>query len=417
MNPELESKCKLASAAASKMADCPATQKNKALENIAVNLEKDTGIILQANKKDLDLLESRGNYTRAFADRLLLDENRILQMAEGLRDIAALEDPVGEVTGMWKRPNGLEIGTVRVPIGVIGIIYEARPNVTVDAAGLALKAGNAVVLRGGSEALHSNLALVEAIKAGLSEAGLPEQAVFLVEDTGRDAALALMKAADYLDLLIPRGGRALIKTVVENASVPVIQTGAGNCHTYVDFNASIESALEIAVNAKVQRPGVCNAMETLLVHRSMAPSFLPQVSGMLQDHGVEIRGCPETQKILPGVNRATEEDWETEYLDLILAVKVVEDVNEAIEHINRYGSGHSEAIITESYEHSRLFLGKVDAAAVYVNASTRFTDGSMFGLGAEMGISTQKLHVRGPMGLKALTSLKYVVYGSGQTRS
>lgn len=416
MHPEVLKKCIEAQKSKITLANCSANQKNSVLEHVADSLENNKDVILEENKRDVDLLKGSKGYTKAFHDRLLLTEERISDMAKGLREIAALEDPIGEVTGMWKRPNGLQIGLTRVPIGAISIIYEARPNVTIDAAGLSLKSGNVVILRGSSEALNSNKALVTIIQESLKKLNLPAAFVSLIEDTERAAALDLMKANDYLDLLIPRGGSSLIKTVIDNSTVPVIQTGAGNCHTYIDNSADLESALNIALNAKIQRPGVCNAMETLLVHRDIAPDFLPKAIPALTDQGVEIRGCSETTAYSTLVKAANDKDWETEYLDLILAIKIVNSVEEAIEHINCYGTGHSEAIITDSYQNSRLFLNQVDAAAVYVNASTRFTDGMVFGLGAEMGISTQKLHVRGPMGLEALTSLKYLVYGSGQTR-
>ncbi len=416
MHPEVLKKCIEAQKSKSILANCSANQKNNILEHIADSLENNKEVILKENKRDLDLLKNSEGYTKAFHDRLLLTEERISDMAKGLREIAALEDPIGEVTGMWKRPNGLQIGLTRVPIGVISIIYEARPNVTIDAAGLSLKSGNVVILRGSSEALNSNKALVNIIQQSLNNLNLPAASVSLIEDTERAAALDLMKANEYLDLLIPRGGSSLIKTVIDNSTVPVIQTGAGNCHTYIDSSADLESAYNIALNAKIQRPGVCNAMETLLVHRDIAPDFLPKLISALTDQGVEVRGCKKTTMYSTLVKTANHKDWETEYLDLILAIKVVNSVEEAVEHINCYGTGHSEAIITDSYQNSRLFLNQVDAAAVYVNASTRFTDGMMFGLGAEMGISTQKLHVRGPMGLEALTSLKYLIYGSGQTR-
>lgn len=416
MHPEVLEKCSQARQAGVSLADCPTEKKNGLLLVIALTLEEKAEQIIAANNIDLKLLKEKEGYTKAFHDRLMLNSERIASMAEGLRAIAALDDPIGTVTGMWKRPNGLQIGLVRVPIGVIGIIYEARPNVTVDAAGLSLKSGNAVILRGSSEAVNSNKALVGIIKNSLSKTGLPAGAVSLIEDARREAALELMKANDYLDLLIPRGGSALIQTVIENSTVPVIQTGAGNCHTYVDQNADPAMALKIIVNAKVQRPGVCNAMETLLVHQSSADDILPGVIEALAAEGVEIRGCPRTLKYSGIIKKATAKDWQTEYLDLVLAVKIVDSIEEAVEHINHYGTGHSEAIITNGYEQSRYFLNRIDAAAVYINASTRFTDGFEFGLGAEMGISTQKLHVRGPMGLEALTSLKYIIYGSGQAR-
>jgi len=415
LHQEVREKCLQADRAAAIMSNCSTTIKNEVLESIAGSLQDNRKKIVEANITDLEQLKKKKNYTDAFHDRLMLTDERIDSMAESLLEIAALDDPIGEVTGMWKRPNGLQIGRVRVPIGVIGIIYEARPNVTVDAAALALKAGNAVILRGSSEAINSNKELVGIIQKCLSAFELPA-AVSMIEDTEHAAALDLMKANDYVDLLIPRGGPNLIRTVIENSTVPVIQTGAGNCHTYIDSNADINMAVEIAVNAKVQRPGVCNAMETLLVHRDIASSYLPKIITALTEHGVEIRGCRKTSEYSPLVKPATETDWETEYLDLVLAVKVVNNLDEAIEHINRYGTGHSEAIITSDYKRSRDFMARVDAAAVYVNASTRFTDGFVFGLGAEMGISTQKLHTRGPMGLEALTSLKYIIYGSGQIR-
>lgn len=416
MNPEVLDKCRLANQAKKVLSGCPTAVKNNALEKIAQSLEKNKKSIIEANKKDLERLKKEAHYSDAFYDRLLLNEERIVDMAAGLNDIAALRDPVGEVTRMWKRPNGLEIGQVRVPIGVVAIIYEARPNVTIDAAGLTLKTGNAVILRGSSEALNSNRALVNLIRDSLVELDLPEGSAALIEDTSRAAAMDLMKASQYLDLLIPRGGPSLINTVINNSSVPVIQTGAGNCHVYVDSNADLNQAEAITVNAKVQRPGVCNALETLLVHEDIASSFLSVILPKLIQLGVEIRGCPVTKSFCPEVKAASEDDWSTEYLDLILAVKVVEGLDQAVDHINSFGTGHSEAIITDSYDRARKFLARVDAAAVYVNASTRFTDGSAFGLGAEMGISTQKLHVRGPMGLESLTTLKYFIFGSGQVR-
>ena len=416
MNAEVMSKCEKARQAASTLAACSTTQKNSALDSIADFLEKNIKNILEANKLDLDRLEKEDHYTEAFRDRLLLNEARIFEMAQGLREISVLKDPIGEVTKMWKRPNGLEIGQTRVPIGVIAIIYEARPNVTVDASGLTLKAGNAVILRGSSEALHSNRALVKLIRQGLLDAGLPEDSVALIEDSDRAAVQDLLKANQYLDLLIPRGGPSLIETVINNASVPVIQTGAGNCHIYVDDNSDLDKALAIAINAKVQRPGVCNAMETLLVHQDVADDYLTKLIPALEKKGVEIRGCPQTVQYSTNIKPAVDEDWNTEFLDLILAVKVVENIDQAVEHINKHGTGHSEAIITDSYSQARYFLKTVDAAAVYVNASTRFTDGSAFGLGAEIGISTQKLHARGPMGLETLTALKYFIFGSGQVR-
>lgn len=416
MHPEVTEKARQARAAARVLASCSTADKNKALLMIADALQERAKQILAANEIDLENLKQKPGYTKAFHDRLLLTPERIDGMAGGLREIAALEDPVGEVESMSCRPNGLQIGRIRVPIGVIGIIYEARPNVTVDAVGLTLKSGNAVILRGSSEAICSNQALVKIIQEQLVKAGFPPGAVSLIEDADRSAAREMMRLNQYLDLLIPRGGPSLIAAVIENSTVPVIKTGAGNCHIYVDAGADPESAVSIILNAKVQRPGVCNALETLLVHQEIAPQLIPSVVPELLSRGVEIRGCPAAQVYHKEIKPATEEDFETEYLDLILAVKMIGSLQEAIEHINRYGTGHSEAILTADYYRAREFLSRVDAAAVYVNASTRFTDGNEFGLGAEMGISTQKLHARGPMGLKELTSLKYIIYGEGQTR-
>jgi glutamate-5-semialdehyde dehydrogenase len=402
--------------AAAFLAVASTEDKNRALSAMAEALAGGVEGILAANAKDLEKLAGRDGYSKAFYDRLKLTKERVMDMKEGLHQLVALPDPVGEVTGMRVRPNGLQIGTVRVPLGVIGIIYEARPNVTVDAAGLALKAGNAVVLRGSSEAIHSNKALVDILRQAVQSAGLPAGAVALVEDTDRAAVVEMMRLNEYLDVLIPRGGASLIQSVVQNASVPVIETGTGNCHTYVDGEADLAMAREIAFNAKTHRPGVCNAMETLLVHRDVADVFLPGMLQMFFTAGVEIRGCEKTRGYDMRVVPAREEDWYTEYLDLILAVKVVESLDEAIAHIRKYGSGHSEAIVTSLYRNARQFQARVDAAAVYVNASTRFTDGFEFGLGAEMGISTQKLHARGPMGLTALTSVKFIINGDGQVR-
>jgi len=337
-------------------------------------------------------------------------------MAEGLRQIAGQPDPVGAVDRMWKRPNGLEIGLLRVPLGVIAIIYEARPNVTSDAAGLCLKAGNAVILRGGSEAIHSNTAIADIIGQALVDSGLPQESIQLIPLTDRQAVIELLTLDEYIDVVIPRGGEALIRVVVENSTIPVIKHFKGVCHTYVDEGADLTMAGRIVMNAKVQRPGVCNAMETLLVHQRIAEEFLPSMISQLQEAGVQIRGCPRTQALVSDLIPATEEDWLAEYLDLILAVRVVDDLNQAIDHISRYGSMHSEAIITRDYSRAREFLHKVDAAAVYVNASTRFTDGGAFGLGAEIGISTQKLHARGPMGAQDLTTTKYIIFGNGQIR-
>lgn len=390
--------------------------KNQALLVMAEELSERADEIIEANKIDMANGRARG-LSGAMLDRLLLTEGRIDEMADGLKAIVGLSDPVGEVISMWQRPNGLQIGKMRVPIGVIGIIYEARPNVTVDAAGLCLKTGNAVVLRGGSEAIYSNKAITNIIASAAVKAGVPEGAIQLIETTDREAVDIMLKLNEYLDILIPRGGAGLIQTVVKNATVPVIETGVGNCHVYVDNEADLAMAKSIVINAKTQRPGVCNAMETLLVHREVAGQLLPDLLNALRDeYRVEVRGCPETKKLVDWVNEATEDDYYAEFLDLILAVKVVQDMDEAVNHIYKYGTKHSEAIITTNYNKSRRFLQEIDAAAVYINASTRFTDGCQFGFGAEIGISTQKLHARGPMGLAELTTTKYIIYGNGQTR-
>ncbi len=390
------------------------SQKNDALLRIAENLIKNKAYILAENEKDLAKAEENG-VRPTMLDRLRLTEKRIEDMAEGVRQVVALKDPVGEVINMSERPNGLVIGKKRVPLGLIGIIYEARPNVTVDAVCLTLKTGNATLLRGGKEALCSNLALTKVMQEAIVAAGLPKSTVELLSDTDRETAKEMMRLNGIVDVLIPRGGAGLIKTVVENATVPVIETGIGNCHTYIDDSADFTMALSILVNAKTQRPSVCNACESLLVSEKIAKDFLPLAKNTLEEKGVELRGCPETLKII-SVNPATEEDFYTEYNDLILSVKVVSGIDEAISHINTHNTKHSECIVTKDYENSQKFLKSVDAAAVYVNASTRFTDGFEFGYGAEIGISTQKLHARGPMGLEALTTVKYIIYGNGQIR-
>ena len=391
------------------------TEKNAGLFAAAGELEAAASSILEANGQDVDAAVKRGMHA-GLVDRLRLDGSRIKAMADGLRDVAALEDPVGEVESMKKRPNGLLIGRKRVPLGVIGIIYEARPNVTADAFGLCFKSGNAVILRGGSDAIRSNEAIVAAIRRGLLAAGLPEDAVQLVADTSRESARELMRLNGYLDVLIPRGSAGLIRTVVENSTVPVIETGTGNCHVYVDATADFQMALDIIYNAKTQRIGVCNACESLLVHQSIAEEFLPLLKERLDEKQVEIRADESSCRLVPGFVPAVEEDWGREYLDYILSLKQVGSLEEAIAHINRYGTGHSEAIVTRDYGNAQRFLEEVDAAAVYVNASTRFTDGAQFGFGAEIGISTQKLHARGPMGLRELTTIKYIIYGDGQVR-
>lgn len=371
--------------------------------------------IIEQNSIDLENARKSG-IPAHMLDRLALNLRRLEDIALGVRHVATLNDPIGEVLSMTKRPNGLIIGKQRVPLGVIGIIYEARPNVTVDAVALCIKSGNAVILRGGKEALLSNIVITRIMCECLVSAGLPENCISIVEDTSRQSAIDLMQLTGYVDVLIPRGGAGLIRSVVENAKVPVIETGVGNCHTYVDDDAELAMAVEILFNAKCQRPSVCNAAETLLVAEGVAEQFLPRAKQRLDEMNVEWRGCERTLEILPDIAAATEEDYYTEFNDYIIAVKVVSGIEEAIEHINRYGSGHSEAIVTKDYFASQRFLREVDAACVYVNASTRFTDGFVFGLGAEMGISTQKMHARGPMGLNEMTSVKYIIYGEGQIR-
>jgi glutamate-5-semialdehyde dehydrogenase len=413
---EVIQKAHSARAAATALASASTAAKDRALGAIADALGEHAAEILDANAVDVEGARKAGS-PAAFIDRLALNERRIGEMADGLRQVVSLPDPVGTVIAGWKRPNGLEIRKVRVPLGVIGIIYESRPNVTVDAAGLCLKAGNAVILRGGSEAIESNKALARVIRTAVESAGLPREAVQLIETTDRAAAQKMMKLNGLIAVLIPRGGAGLIRRVIENATVPVIETGVGNCHVYVDQAADLPMAQEIAFNAKCQRPGVCNAMETLLVHQAVAGDFLPAMARRLIEAGVEIRGCERTRRLVPDAKEATEEDWYAEYLSLILAVKVVDSLDDAIAHIGKYGTMHSEAIVTKDYAAARKFTEQVDAAAVYVNASTRFTDGYQYGLGAEIGISTQKLHARGPMGLEELTTYKWIVFGEGQIRS
>ena len=389
--------------------------KDAVLLAMADALEASAGIILNANALDVEAARAKGR-TESIIDRLTLSEARISAMAIGLRKVSGLPDPIGRADWVEKRPNGLTIECRRVPLGVIGIIFEARPNVTADAIGLCIKSGNCCVLRGGSEAIHSNSAITDVMAAAGEDAGLPKGAVALVRDTSHESAVELMTMTGIIDVIIPRGGAGLIKSVVENAKVPVIETGVGNCHVYVDASADLEMASEIVFNAKTSRPSVCNAQESLLVHASVADKFLPLVASKLRRKNVELRGCARTNAILPEAKPATEADWATEYLDYILSIKVVDSLEEAVEHINRYGTKHSEAIVTSDYDAAQYFLDAVDAAAVYVNASTRFTDGEEFGFGAEIGISTQKLHARGPMGLKELTSVKYAIRGSGQIR-
>lgn len=406
---------KQARQAARKLALESTERKNHALHEIAKAIGDNMQYILGENEKDMEK-GRRSKLSNAILDRLMINENRIEAMCSEIRNIAALADPIGEVTRVIKRPNNLKISQVRVPIGVIGIIYEARPNVTADAAAICLKSGNAVILRGGAEAINSNIALANVISSAAVRAGMPEGCVQLIHDTTRETALAMMRLNEYIDVLIPRGGAGLIKTVVNNSTVPYIETGVGNCHIYLHSDADLAMAENIVFNAKVQRPGVCNAMETLLVHTDKAAEALPRIQKRLATHGVELHGCEKTRKILDDVLPAEEADWETEYLDLKLAVKVVESLEEALAHIEKYGTKHSEVIITDSYSVGERFLREVDAAAVYINASTRFTDGSQFGFGSEIGISTQKLHARGPMGLEELTSMKYIIHGEGQIR-
>lgn len=390
-------------------------RKNEGLRAAASELSGRREEILRANEEDLRLAREKG-MAQGLLDRLLLTPERIEGIVTGMAQVIDLEDPIGQVLSMKKRPNGLLIGQKRVPLGVVGIIYEARPNVTADAFALCFKTGNAVILRGGSDAINSNRAMVSCIRDGLKKCGIPEDSVQLITDTSRETATGFMRLNGYLDVLIPRGGAGLIRSVVENSTVPVIETGTGNCHVYVDESADLDMALDIVFNAKTQRIGVCNACESLLVHRDAAERFLPRLKEKLEEKQVEIRGDEASRAVVPEFAAASEEDWGKEYLDYILSCKIVDSVDEAIRHINRYNTGHSETIVTESYENAQRFLDQVDAAAVYVNASTRFTDGFEFGFGAEIGISTQKLHARGPMGLLALTSTKYIIYGNGQIR-
>lgn len=405
---------KNAKSASLKIGNLSCEKKNEALKEIANALIENTDKILAENEIDLKNAKEN-NIKTSMIDRLRLTKERIKGIAEGVLQVALLNDPIGEVLGMTKRPNGLTIGKKRVPIGVIGIIFEARPNVTVDAACLTLKTGNAVILRGGKEAIRSNIILTDIMRSALLKVGIPEDAINLIHDTDRETAREMMKLNGYIDVLIPRGGAGLIKSVVENATVPVIETGAGNCHIYVDSDADIDMACSILINAKVQRPSVCNACESLLIHKDIATAFIPKAFKALDENGVEIRGCERTKAIYD-IKPATDEDYYTEYNDLIISAKIVDNIDEAINHINTHNTKHSESIITKSYDNAQKFLNEIDAAAVYVNASTRFTDGFEFGFGAEIGISTQKLHARGPMGLNELTSTKYIIYGNGQIR-
>lgn len=389
--------------------------KDEALISMSEGLRKNTKAILKANRCDLGLAKKEG-LPAHFIKRLILDEHKIAKMSDSIRRVASLEDPLGKYDRMWKRPNGILIGKVRVPIGVIGIIYESRPDVTSDSISLTLKSGNSVILRGGREAINSNIAIFEALNAALIRSGFPKGTINIIRTTDREAVRILLGLSDYIDLVIPRGGEGLIREVVKSSRIPVIKQYKGVCHTYVDKDADFDMAIRICINAKVQRPEVCNAMETLLVDECISKKFLPLIARAFKKHNVELRGCEKTRRILNGVKPATEEDWSTEYLDLILSVKVVRGVGEAISHINKYSTKHSEAIVTENYRTAKAFLERIDSACVYLNASTRLTDGGEFGMGSEIGISTDKLHARGPMGIEELTTYKYVIYGEGQIR-
>ena len=411
----IEEKGRKAREGSRRLASLSTAVKNKALMEMADDIERGAERLRHENRKDIEAGEAR-SLSSALIDRLTLNDKRIMEMAQGLREVAALPDPVGEVTRMWRRPNGMQVGKIRVPIGVIGIIYESRPNVTADSAGLCIKSGNSVFLRGGSEAINSNKAIAEIlIDAGL-KAGLPEGAITLVEIVEREAVMAMLRLDNYIDVIIPRGGEELIRTVSANSTIPVIKHYKGICHTYVDDDADVTMAQDICFNAKVQRPGTCNAMETMLVHKGIADKVLPALIERLRKAGVELRGCSKTRLIDSTLKSATEEDWNTEYLALILNIKIVDDIDEALRHIETYGSQHSEAIVTNNHKRAMQFLSEVDAAAVFVNASTRLHDGGQFGLGAEIGISTTRIHARGPMGLEELTSMKYIVLGDGQVR-
>jgi glutamate-5-semialdehyde dehydrogenase len=406
---------KQAKIAARRLAPLSSSDKNRALLLMAEKLEAKSGFLVEENKKDLEFATANGE-SSAILDRIDLNPSRVQAMAQGLRDVAALPDPVREVVKMWRRPNGLQVGRMRIPLGVIGIIYEARPNVTADAAALCIKSGNAVILRGGSEAHHSNQAIGAVLREACAETGVPQDAVQVVQVKDRALVNELLQLEEYIDLIIPRGGEDLIRAVVANSKIPVIKHYKGICHVYVDSDASLEMAERICFNAKVQRPSVCNAMETLLVHESVAPKFLPAMIEKFRAAQVEVRGCAKTRALVPGVKLATEEDWSTEYLELILSVRIVKDMDEAISHIEQYGSEHTESIITNNYQKSREFIDRVNSSAVMVNASTRFNDGGELGLGAEIGISTSKIHAFGPMGLEELTTTKFIVFGDGQIR-
>ncbi len=411
----IEEKGKKAREGARRLATLSTAVKNRALMEMADAIEREADRLKRENRKDIEAGEA-GSLSSALIDRLTLNDKRISEMAQGLREVAALPDPVGEVTRMWKRPNGMQVGKIRVPIGVIGIIYESRPNVTADSAGLCIKSGNGVFLRGGSEAINSNKAIAEILIDAGSKAGLPEGAITMVDIVDREAVMAMLRLDNYIDLIIPRGGEELIRTVSANSTIPVIKHYKGICHTYVDEDADVSMARDICFNAKVQRPGTCNAMETMLVHKGIADKVLPPLIEKFRKAGVELRGCSRTHLLDSTIRLAADEDWDTEYLALILNIKIVDDMDEALRHIEAHGSQHSEAIVTNNHKRAMQFLSEVDAAAVFVNASTRLHDGGQFGLGAEIGISTTRIHARGPMGLEELTSLKFIVLGDGQVR-
>ena len=412
----IEDMAKEAKAASRQLRRVGRAQKDSTLELLAGKLIDMQADIIKENEKDLAQARKAG-LSAAMIDRLTMDYKVIRGMADGLREVAALPDPVGEVSGMWKRPNGLLVGRVRIPLGVIGFIYESRPNVTVDAAALCLKSGNTVILKGGSEAIHSNLILSDLLEQALVETGLPPKAIQIIPTTDREAVKILIGLDDYIDTIIPRGGEGLIRFVTGHSRVPVLKHYKGVCHIYVDECADLQMAREICFNAKVQRPGVCNAMETMLIHKGIASDFLPDMVKRFRDANVEIRGCPRTLELSPGIKPAVEADWPAEFLDLILAVKIVSNMDEALDHIEQYGSNHTEAIITNDYNRSQRFLAEVDSSVVLINASTRFNDGNQLGLGAEIGINTSKLHAFGPMGLEELTTTKFIVYGQGQVRN
>ena len=407
--------CQKAKTASAQLAKASAEQRNSALCSMADSIERCCTAILEANQKDVEAARAKG-VKEALIDRLILDKRRVSSMASNLREIAELPNPVGEIVKTWTRPNGLIIGQLRVPLGVIGIIYESRPDVTSEASGLCIKSGNAIILRGGSDAINSNMGIGDALRAALEETGLTKDIIQVVPVTDRSFAEKLMTMREYIDVLIPRGGASLIKTVVEKSTIPVIETGTGNCHIYVEEDADLNRAVDIVINAKCQRPGTCNAAEKLIVHKSVARQFLPKVVSALNLNGVEVRACKKTMELLPNLKPAIEEDWGTEYLDLIIAIKIVEDLDEAIVHINKYGTKHSESVLTADFNKALKFINEIDAAAVYWNASTRFTDGNQFGLGAEIGISTQKLHARGPMSVQQLTTTKFFILGRGHIR-